>query len=208
MITEKTLSELRARVESRLSNSRFLHTLGVERAAELIGGYCLPTEILSLRAAALLHDIAKELSFDELVSLLRKNGFSLAAQDLLSPQILHSFAAPFVIRSEFPEFSEPNILTATENHTVGHEDMSLFDEIIFISDFIEDTRKYDACKKMREQLLSTLKPGDFLGNTLLLHKACISTIEFTEEYLRERGKPINERMLKAKNALKAKILQR
>ena len=208
MITEKSLAELRSGVEGRLSASRFLHTLGVERAAELIGQYCLPTEIFPLRAAALLHDIAKEFSLDELILLLRKNGFPLTDEDLLSPQILHSFAAPFVICSDFPEFSESNILTATQNHTVGHEDMSLFDEIIFISDFIEDTRRYDACKKMREQLLSKLKPGDFLENALLVHKACISTIEFTEKYLRERGKPINERMLKAKNALKTKILQR
>ena len=208
MITEKTLTELRRSVEERLSGSRFSHTLGVERAAELLGEYCLPREILPLRAAALLHDIAKELSFDEIVSLLKENEFSLTDGDLLSPEILHSFAAPFVIRSDFSEFAEQKILSATEYHTVGNEEMSLFDEIIFISDFIEDTRKYDACKKMREYLLSSLKPDDFDTNALWVHKACINTIEFTEKYLREREKPINERMLKAKFALKAKILQR
>ena len=208
MITENSLKDLRSAVEKRLSSARYLHTLGVERSAMLLGEYCLPSDIFSLRAAALLHDIAKEYSDSQLTSLLRGSAFSLTDEDLLSPQILHSFAAPIVIRSDFPEFSEPNILSATEKHTVGASDMTLFDEIIFISDFIEDTRKYDACKRMRLELISALVPGDFSANALAVHKSCIATIEFTEKFLRDKGRPINERMINAKNALKAKILQR
>ena len=67
VITDNDILDLIPQVQNSLSAERFSHTLGVMRAAELLGEYCLPGRTCELKAAALLHDIAKELSFDELL---------------------------------------------------------------------------------------------------------------------------------------------
>ena len=61
-ITEEMLEGLRERVMRKISPKRFGHTLAVEEmVARLCALYC-PEYTLRLRAAALLHDVTKELS--------------------------------------------------------------------------------------------------------------------------------------------------
>ena len=62
-ITEEMLSDLRATLEARISPKRFCHTLGVEREIERLGQIYLPDKLLSLRAAALLHDVTNRAVF-------------------------------------------------------------------------------------------------------------------------------------------------
>ena len=60
-ITEKMLDALREEVKGSMSPQRFVHTAAVEEMiARLCALYC-PEHTLPLRAAALLHDLTKEL---------------------------------------------------------------------------------------------------------------------------------------------------
>ena len=206
MITSEMILELRNDVEQRLSQKRFSHTLGVERAAVLIGEKCLPSKLNELRAAALLHDIAKELSTEDQIEILIKNEFPLNDDDLKSPQILHSFVAPYVIITDFPRFATKEILNATRFHTVGDADMTVFDEIIFIADFVEDTREYDACIDTRNILFEALKSNSTEDNVSELHKVVLHVFDFTEQYLIKKQRPLNSRMFNARKSIEAKIL--
>jgi predicted HD superfamily hydrolase involved in NAD metabolism len=141
--TENQIDFLRLEVGKRLSAKRFSHTLGVERMAVKIGEKCLPDRIDELRVAALLHDISKEYSEAEHLELIKTYNFSLSDEDLASPQLWHSITAPFVVMRDFPEFRGEDILSAVRNHTVGAPSMSVFDEIILLSDYIEDGRRYE-----------------------------------------------------------------
>ena len=67
--TDIQIDLLRREVCQRLSEKRYNHTLGVEKMAVLIGGYCMPESIDRLRVAALLHDISKEYSEAEYLEI-------------------------------------------------------------------------------------------------------------------------------------------
>ena len=155
--TDNQIEKLRLEVGKRLSEKRFSHTLGVERMAVKIGEKCLPNGIDELRVAALLHDISKEYSEAEHLEMAKSHNLALTEEDLGSPQLWHSITAPLVVASEFCEFASEDILSAVRNHTVGSPHMSVFDEIILISDYIEDGRKYDKCVRLRKDLLEMLE---------------------------------------------------
>lgn len=201
MITEQMLDALRENLLERMGERRFAHTLGVERMAARLGEAILPSRVSELRAAALLHDVAKEIPLDEQLSLLAEDGYMLTEEDRETPGVIHSFTAPIIIRRDFPEFATKDVLLAVENHTVGTPDMSVFEKIIFISDYIEDTRTYESCINVRGELLSgfdSLSPAERLA---ALDGACLSSINGALSALERMNKPINSRMYKTKNSL-------
>ena len=201
MINEEMLSKLSSEVSKRLSEKRFLHTVGVRKMAEKLAKFCLPSAVCELEAAALLHDISKELSEEAEAKILIEN--SVPYDPIKDKAVLHSYTAPFVVKSDFPEFSTEDILSAVKNHTLGSSDMSVFDMIIFISDYIEEGRKYDSCIKTRDFLLEKLCEGRYSENVKFLRAACVMAIDFTVKNLEERGKPVNPVTVSARNALLA-----
>ena len=204
MYSEEELKVLREEVKSRLSEKRFRHTLGVEKMAEQLGKFCLKDKIPSLRAAALLHDIAKELSIDEQIDLIKCGRIKLTEEELSSHPTLHSFASVYLIKRDFPKFSEKNILDACKNHTVGSPRMSIFEEIIFLSDYIEEGRKYEDSKEARRELLSSLGENR-ARNLKALHKATLSSLNRTLSHLESKDSKVNPKTVLTKNAFSSKI---
>lgn len=204
--SDESLGSLRETVKNRLSENRFLHTLGVERAAERLGKIFLPDKISELRAAALLHDIAKEIPIDVQLEMLKKANFELNDEDMMAEGVIHSFTAPIVVKNDFQKFALPYILSSVLNHTVGSKDMTVFDKIIFISDYIEDTRTYPSCIEVRETLYSLLQNALESEKIIALNKACLASIDATISSLKKRNLPINPRMKKTKKSLEKQIL--
>ena len=204
MYSEEELLTLREAVGKRLSKKRFLHTLGVEKTAALLADFCLPEKKQSLRAAALLHDIAKELPTDEQIELIKLAGIKLTEEELLSTPTLHSFAAVYLIKRDFPDFAERNVLLACKNHTIGTPFMSIFEEIIFLSDFIEEGRTYEDCVSLRKSLLSSLSDNR-KKNVKLLHSAVVTSLNSTIAKLEADKKYINPKTLLTKNAFLSRI---
>ena len=169
---------LKETVKTRLSEKRFLHTLGVLQAAEKLAGYYAPEYIPEVKVAALLHDITKELPFDVQCELINDSTFKISKTDFENPAILHSFSAPTLIKRDFPKFATEKVLSAVFNHTVGSPDMSVLDEIIFLADFIEETRKYDSCVNLRNFVWCNIT-DNLQSNLKLLHTACVKAIDFT-----------------------------
>ena len=203
--SEEQFLNLQKRVKDTLSEKRFLHTLGVIKAAEQIAGYCCPDSINEIRVAALLHDITKELSFEEQLKLLELGQISLDDEDKESPAILHSYTAPVVIERDYPEFANKTVLSAVRNHTLGSPDMTVADEIIFVSDFVEESRTYEASLRLREFLNSNLKPGKISENEKVLHSAVVFAIDSTVRNLLSNKKAVNTKNILTRNALLSKI---
>lgn len=191
------------KVKARLSPKRFEHTLGVCRMTEILAEQCLPKRKNELAVAALLHDIAKELTVEEQMQIISKEHIILTPADTTA--VLHSYVAPYIVKNEFSDFATPDILSAVANHTVGAADMSVFDEIIFLSDYIEEGRTYNDCVETREYVLSSLIDGNLEANLNVLHTACVMSIDRTCKNLVEKGKIVNPRSLDAKEALLSKI---
>ena len=206
MISEARICALRQQVETRMSEKRFRHTLGVEKLSAWLGGLVMPDKVSELRCAALLHDIAKELSFEELTALLNASDMNITDEDRETPTVFHAFAAPVVIKRDFPEFATEDILSATFNHTTGAPDMSLFDEIIFISDFAEEGREYPACREILKRLVDrcggeTDRESCILG----IHKTAYDTVLAVISALERLGRRINSRTLLTRSAFAVKI---
>ena len=198
MYSEEELNSLRCAVEMRISEKRFRHTLGVEKMAARLSDFCLPEKKQSLRAAAILHDIAKELSKEEMLDF-RKRGRIRLADDLFSAEAtFHSFAAVYLIKRDFSKFATKDILSACRNHTVGTPDMSVFEEIIFLSDFIEEGRVYGGSVSLRERLLSSLGNSK-RKNIKLLHSAVADAIDFTIKHLEENKKTVSCQTVMTRN---------
>ncbi len=201
MINEDSLITLRKKIQRNISEKRFLHILGVERCAASLGAYCLPGKTLELRAAALLHDVAKEIPLDKQIEIIQKNGKKLSADDLDAPQVIHSICAPHIVLSDFADFATSDILSSVEKHTLGDSKMSVFDEIIFISDYVEDGRTHESCVQVRNFIFDNFIDSQFEHNVKILHSACIMAIDYTIDMLKARNQNVHPRMLEAKNAI-------
>jgi len=200
IFSDEFFSSLRDAVKARMSEKRYAHTLGVERAAVYIAKKCLPERVGELRAAALLHDITKELSTEQQLSILSKLP-DVTDDDILSPGVYHSLSAPFVVKNDFPYCATDDILSALKNHTTGAPDMSVFDEVIFLADFVEDTRKYQACIKSREKLYNLLDAAKDADECIqILHLSVIETLDFTIKYLIDKQMYLNGRTVATRNS--------
>ena len=204
--SESDIKYLRAEVSKRLSNKRFLHTLAVSEMAAELSVFCGIECKIEAEIAGLLHDVTKELPHEAQLSLLFENGISLDEEDEASPAVLHSYTAPLVIKRDFPDYATDKVLSSAKNHTLGSPDMILFDEIIFLADFIERTRTYPASHRVREFVFLNMKSGDFSQNINTLHKASVMAIDSTLTHLIEQNRIINSKNVLTRNALLSKII--
>ena len=202
--TEKELCDLSSAVSQRVSQKRFCHILGVERCAERLAMALIPQQTNEVRAAVLLHDVSKELPLEYQFEILENSGFELTEEDRNTDGVIHSFTAPIVIARDFKEFATDDVLSAVLKHTVGDAEMSVFDKIIFISDYVEDTRRYESCVKVRNLLFNGFDDLSYSDKLIRLDEACIAAIDGTYEALKRSDSPVNSRMLKTRKSLESK----
>lgn len=206
MFSEKIISELEGKIKDKLSRHRYVHTVGVKCAAIKIAEYCYLGDVSEIAAAALLHDISKEYSVAEQFEMMRKSEIEFSDTDFMSEPVFHSFTAPTVISKEFSDFATDNILSSTFSHTTGSPDMSLFDEIIFVADYIEDGRCYDACIAVRNTLYDAFSSSHDREECIMyLHNATINILENTIVHLIKNKQVLNERTVATRNAFLARV---
>ena len=147
--SDAQIDALRERVRGSMSDYRFIHTAEVEKMAARIGELYAPDKLDILRAAALLHDVTKELKPDEQIEMLRVAGEDVTALELASHKTFHARTAVYAILRDHPEFADGELLAAVRYHTTGRADMSICEKIIFLADYIDMSRKFDDCVKLR-----------------------------------------------------------
>ena len=146
-------------------------------------------------------------TYDEHLELLEGGAVEFTDEDLSVKPALHSIAGVPLILRDFKDFATADVCSAVFNHTVGAPGMSVFDEIIFISDYTEEGRTYRTCTEVREYLLSHIKnENSEADNLTVLHTASLRSIEATVQSLAHRQERINTRTLKTKKYLE-NILQ-
>ena len=183
MLDETMLDRVRIEVSSRMSERRYRHTLGVEAAVTVLGEQLCPERTLELRAAALLHDIAKELPREEQTALLLELG--LYTEEIpLAYELAHGYLAPYFIERDFPELASEDILLAVRYHTTGRADMSTFEKILFLADYIEEGRTYADCALVREFFFSNVGK---IKKERLLDEAVLLVMDKTLGYLMKHG---------------------
>ncbi len=184
--SEEELSLLRESVKGLMSEKRFVHTLGVEAAAAKIAEFVAPSLVSRARAAAILHDVTKEMPQNELIERYK---IKPTDEDLGAPETLHALTAPYYISEYFHRFAASDILFAVESHTVGDPKMSTLGKIIFVADYIEEGRRYEGCRSLREKLYFEFSEAKNRAEAMnALDGAVIASIDRVTEHLISIGK--------------------
>ncbi len=202
IITEAMLDDLRGLVLQSMSQKRFVHTVAVEdMVARLCALFC-PEKTLRLRAAALLHDLTKELRTDEQEQLCERYGLEIKPIDRLSPKTYHARTAAAKIEAEMPTFADPVIVNAVRWHTTGHAGMTLTEKLLYLADYIDLSRTYSNCVILRRYFFGgepeTLSLAD---REALLRDTLILSYDMTIRDLLDEGLPIAEDTVRARNEL-------
>ena len=195
---------LKSKIKTRLSEKRFLHTVSVAECALKLADFCKKESKHEAEIASLLHDITKEYALEEQLEILSSNKIEVDNEDVASVGILHSFTAPYVVKREFSKFATPDVLSSIQNHTLGDASMSVFDKIIFLADFIEDSRTYPESISTARYVREAMKAGSFEHNLQILDNACLMEFESTVAHLNSLGKQVNRRTLLAMNSIISK----
>ena len=201
-ITSQALSELRETVSQRMSAKRFRHTLAVEdMVARLCALYC-PEYTQAMRAAALLHDLTKELSTEEQVALSEQLGLTVNTADLLSPKTFHARTAAALIPYLLPQFADPVICEAVRWHTTGHRGMTLTEKLLYLADYIDESRTFENCVTLRRRFWDA-DPArmDQVTREVHLRDILILSYDMTVRDLLDEGAPVAEDTVLARNEL-------
>lgn len=135
-------------VKEKISEKRFAHTVGVRNTAvKLSEIYGADREKAML--AGLIHDCAKNMEDEEILSIVRQDGYEPDWIEQGSPQLLHGRAASVIAESKM-EIADEDVLNAIIYHTTGRSDMTLLEKIVYVADYIEPTRNYMGVDELRK----------------------------------------------------------
>ena len=202
IITEEMLTELRSSVANSLSERRYKHTLEVEKmAARLAEIYC-PDKLPDLRAAALLHDITKEYDNKVHISILSKPGIGFTKEEYLAPKTFHARTAALLIPEIYPEFADDDVIAAVRWHTTGRAGMSIAEKVLYLADYIDMSRNFEDCVKLRDYFFSK-NIEDMSEEERLLHldRTLLMSFDMTVRGLLAEGTVINKDTINARNTL-------
>ncbi len=142
------IKEMTAVLEQRLSQKRFKHSCNVAEAArELAKQYGGDPE--QAYFAGLVHDICKEMPFEEQEQLVLASDLHPDVAELHSKKVWHGIAGAQLLRTQYG-ITDADVLNAVRFHTVGRAHMSLLEEIIYMADMISEERDYKGVGKMRK----------------------------------------------------------
>lgn len=155
------VEQIKELVQKRLSEKRFIHTLNVaEQAVKLAEFYSLDKEKCEI--AALLHDVLKEASQEELLQNIANSDILFTNIFMQSPQIWHAFAgANYIEKNKI--ITDLEIINAVRYHTTGKENMTDIEKVIFLSDYTSKERSFEGVDFLREQLFNNLNDAMYLA---------------------------------------------
>ena len=214
MVTQKSIDALRSELERKkeqglMSEKRFIHTLEVEKMALRIAEIYAPDKKLILSAAALLHDITKEYSFDLQIKLCAEYDLNITKNDYNAPKTLHARTAVGVIRAEYPELADEEVLSCVRWHTTGREGMTICEKIVYLADYIDMSRKFEDCVRLRDYFFSTdIKSMTEQEKITHLDRTLLMSFDMTLRGLIEDGKPISPDTIAARNELAVLNIER
>lgn len=147
--------EMREKLQKKLTERRFEHSLGVEYVAGCLA-MVHGADVKKALTAGLLHDCAKCLSPEEKIERCTRHNLSISEWEYQTPELLHAKLGAFYAREKY-EVTDADILSAIECHTTGKPGMNLLEKIIFVADYIEPNRKHlDEIEIIRQEAFTDI----------------------------------------------------
>ena len=193
-------SEIKEYLKNNLSEKRYAHTLAVTDECMYfadIFGLCEHERDVLYRAA-LFHDITKEKTPDEHISICRVYNIEFDKAYLSTPALFHSLTGGVFARELFPLDCTDEVIELIDTHTTGREEMTLLQKILFLADSTEATRRHESCIELRAFFHNNVADND---PKILLDRAVVRSLDGTISYLLQTGRPIAEETVRARNYL-------
>lgn len=205
-VSSDELEKIRKRVRSMMSEKRYLHTLGVEREIIRLSEIFLPEKREKLRAAALLHDITKEYSPEKQVELCEKYSIEVSDSMKRSPKLYHAVTGAYLAKTLFPEAVDNEVFDAITYHTTGRCAMTMADKLLYLADYIEDTRTFDDCVKLRKYFYDGIEnASSYEEKYTHLQKTLLLSFDMTIKNLLDEGAPVDPETLRAKKYIEEEL---
>lgn len=199
---ETELTALREAVIRKMSPKRFNHTAAVEDMVTRLATLYCPEEIPTLRAAALLHDITKEYDISTQIRILREAGLEVKPGDEFSHKTFHARTAAIIIPEQYPDYADETVISAVRWHTTGREGMTLTEQLLYLADYIDESRIFPDCVRLRSYFWNehpeTMSPEDRL---IHLRRTLIMSFDMTMRALLSEGAVISPDTAFARNEL-------
>ena len=142
------LTDIIADLEKKLKHDRFVHTRGVAevsvRLARLYGADELEAEL-----AAWLHDCARVYPTGAFIEECVRRDIPVTSLDRRSPILLHAPLGVYLAKHIYGVENE-SVLDAIAYHTVGREEMTTLERIVYLADMIDPSRDYDGVELLRK----------------------------------------------------------
>ena len=187
-MNQKQAKEL---VRSRLSDKRYEHTLNVRRmAVKLAKRHDADENRAAL--AALLHDAAKEISKDEMRSIMKAHPEYAEGGEERPTPVWHGICAAILARTEWGVEDEA-VLSAIACHTAGKPGMSKLDKILYLADMSSAERDWPGVNKLRK-----LERKD-------LDAAMLMALKQTNDFVLSQDKPLDPMSKAAYDDIQAQV---
>ncbi|NME82170.1 bis(5'-nucleosyl)-tetraphosphatase (symmetrical) YqeK [Clostridium sp. SM-530-WT-3G] len=183
-----SINEIKEYLKENLKPSRYEHTLGVAETAKKLAKLNNVDE-KKAEVAGLSHDVAKNLSKEEMLKIIKENNIKLSLVEENNMNLWHSIIAPIVAKGKLNIYDE-EILESLRWHTTGKENMSKLEKIIYIADMIEPSRSFEGLEEIRKATFENLDKGVYVGLTHSIR------------FLVDKDLLLDENTIKARNYLK------
>ena len=146
---EKLINNIKEYLKNSLSEKRYIHSIStMDKAKEINKNFNLDEQIVMM--TALSHDIAKEMTYDEMIKYAEENNIKLTYEDKLVPTVLHSIIGAHIVKVRYGFTKE--MQDAIYYHTTARANMTLLDKIVFLADKTENTRQGKDDDELRKML--------------------------------------------------------
>ncbi|MCL2424724.1 MAG: bis(5'-nucleosyl)-tetraphosphatase (symmetrical) YqeK [Oscillospiraceae bacterium] len=178
---------LRQQAYSMLDPLRIPHVVACEKEARRLAEYW-GVDADDAGEAAILHDITKKLDFSENLCIISEHGPTINEFGKNEEKLLHSITGALIAQSEYGV--SDHVAEAIKWHTTGKADMTMLEKIIYIADYIEETRSFPEVDQLRKLAYKNINEAMLLG------------LEMTVSDLKSRNIPPNIATIEAINDYK------
>lgn len=186
-------------VKAYQKESRYSHTLGVSEEAYELGKIFIPEKLKKLYLTGLLHDITKD--FDKNAHLEMCKEFGIKVDKDLAPKLYHSKTGASFAKKIFGEdYVDSEVFDAILYHTTGRANMTLFEMLIYLADYIEKGRTFEDCVELRKYFYLNIENANTYEDKLeVLRKTMLLSFDMTIKCLISEGKQIDNDTISARN---------
>ncbi len=187
-----------------ISDRRLRHTLGVAEAAkELARAHFPELDLQTVELAALMHDYTKEYPLERHLELCALFGIEVSEDDIANYKLLHSKTGALLAKDSFglPD----DACSAVYWHTTGKPDMTPFETVIYLADYIEEFREDSSCVALREYYKKCMQKEK--DPSIALLKTLVRSFDTTLKLLISEEKIIDENTIKARNYYLKKLIE-